>query len=65
LPIAWPGAIAVTLDKIDPIDRKFSQSLLGYRLDAVDRLVAEVVLDAASEDFTCNDATGVDTATGK
>jgi cell division initiation protein len=36
-----PGAIAVTLDKIDLIDRKFSQSLLGYRRDEVDRLVAE------------------------
>jgi cell division initiation protein len=31
----------VTLDTIDLIDRKFSQSLLGYRRDEVDRLVAE------------------------
>jgi cell division initiation protein len=31
----------VTLDKIDLIDRKFSQSFLGYRRDDVDRLVAE------------------------
>jgi len=38
---ANPEAIAVTLDKIDLIDRKFSQSLLGYRRDEVDRLVAE------------------------
>ena len=33
--------VAVTLDKIDLIDRKFSKTLLGYRPDAVDRLVAE------------------------
>lgn len=32
----------MTLDKIDLIDRKFSKSLLGYRPDEVDRLVAEV-----------------------
>lgn len=31
----------MTLDKIDLIDRKFSKSLLGYRPDEVDRLVAE------------------------
>ncbi|KHK04261.1 DivIVA domain-containing protein [Desulfovibrio sp. TomC] len=31
----------MTLDKIDLLDRKFSHSLLGYRRDAVDRLVAE------------------------
>jgi cell division initiation protein len=31
----------VTLDKIDLIDRKFSTSLLGYRREDVDSLVAE------------------------
>jgi len=36
-----PDAIIVTLDKIDLIDRKFSQTLLGYSRDEVDRLVAE------------------------
>jgi cell division initiation protein len=31
----------VTLDKIDLLDRTFSHSLVGYRRDEVDRLVAE------------------------
>ena len=31
----------MTLDKIDLLDRKFSHSLVGYRRDEVDRLVAE------------------------
>ena len=31
----------MTLDKIDLLDRKFSHSLVGYRRDEVDRLLAE------------------------
>ncbi|MFP5258246.1 MAG: DivIVA domain-containing protein [Acidobacteriota bacterium] len=31
----------MTLDKIDLLDRKFSRSLIGYRRDEVDRLMAE------------------------
>lgn len=31
----------MTLDKIDLLDRKFSRSLIGYRRDEVDRLLAE------------------------
>ena len=31
----------MTLDKIDLLDRKFSHSLVGYRRDEVDRLIAE------------------------
>ena len=31
----------MTLDKIDLLDRKFSHSIVGYRRDEVDRLIAE------------------------
>ena len=41
LAVANPDAIAVTLNKIDLIDRKFSRALFGYSRDEVDRLVAE------------------------
>lgn len=36
-----PGAITVTLEKIDLIDRKFATSLLGYNREEVDAIVAE------------------------